>query len=605
VRQPSQIWKEAALALHVGSPCFSPRIFFQHIFFTYSVLFPDDTSTQPQDDNSYLVFARKYRPQNFNELIGQAHLVEILSNAFTHNRIAHAYILNGIRGVGKTTTARIIAKGLNCLTHDRPTTEPCGHCSNCVSITAGKNIDVFEMDAASRTGIDDIREIIDSVPYKPLNCRYKVYIIDEIHMLSKQAFNGLLKTLEEPPSHVKFIFATTEIHKVLPTILSRCQKIDLKRVDIPSLTQFFGDILTKENITFDVPAIAKIARSSDGSVRDGLSLLDQAVAASPNHIDIKLISEMLGTVQGDEILDILASCLHHQPTQALDQFDQLHSQGFDCHLFIKELLRTAEWLMRAKFKADTLNDPSLDQSYLEKARTLLQDLEIHIASRIWDIAFKAMQDIKIAPDPKAICEIALIRMNYGLSLPDPAIMMKNMTSISASTPNTAPQEGVTQEKNIVTGAEKKNLANSPASSRVPVDESISANKIETIEALFALLSKNRFLDLISLLQVKSIIHQFKLGYIRLSAAENYTISLKDKQLLQKVLKDLTHQQWDIEIQENDSIDANKQSLFQEKQAQQQALINDAKNDPNIKIILDQFPNAKITQIKDTKALPKA
>ena len=556
------------------------------------MLFPEAITPSVSKSESYLVFARKYRPQNFQELIGQNHLVDILTNAFDKDRIAHAYILTGVRGVGKTTTARIIAKGLNCTANDRPTINPCGQCSNCTSITLGKNIDVFEMDAASRTGIDDIREIIDSIPYKPLNCRYKVYIIDEIHMLSKSAFNGLLKTLEEPPSHVKFIFATTEVHKILPTVISRCQKIDLKRVDIDTLTAFFAKILSLENITFEEAAIAKIARAADGSVRDGLSLLDQAVAAGAGTVSVQTVSDMLGVASGDEILNIIAECLAYQPTNALNLFHALYETGFDCYLFAKELLRTTEWLVRLKFTPNSVNDASLNEIFVAKSTDIATKTDVHLLSRMWDIALRATQDIKIAPDSRAVCEMALIRMNYGLALPDPAMMYQKILS-----PNNHNADTTTLTDSDI---EKKN---SNLASSV-IEQTKKKNIITKLQDISNILSENRLLDLVRLLEVKAIIHDFKRGYIELSNAPTYTIDIKDIQALKISLEKLTDYTWNIEFKthsNNDSI-SNK-SIYETKKEHKTTLIEEAQNDKIVKIILDNFESAKVTQVTQAIALP--
>lgn len=274
-------------------------------------------------DNQYVVLARKYRPQNFEDLLGQDALVQTLTNAIKNNRLHHAYILTGIRGVGKTTTARLIAKALNCTGLDGkggPTIHPCGVCENCKAIAAGRHIDVMELDAASRTGVDDIREILDGVRYKPTNARYKIYIIDEVHMLSKNAFNALLKTLEEPPAHVKFIFATTEIRKVPVTVLSRCQRFDLQRLTIEDLTKLFNKIVAAENLKAEDEALHMIAKAADGSARDGLSLLDQAISLGAGVVKTDIVKEMIGLATAAKLLNCLKSWCSAIPRKRLSNF---------------------------------------------------------------------------------------------------------------------------------------------------------------------------------------------------------------------------------------------------------------------------------------------
>ena len=282
-----------------------------------------------KDIQEYKVLARKYRPQTFSDLIGQDAIVQILTNAINSNRVAHAYLLTGVRGVGKTTTARLIAMSLNCQNKIIDICEPCGKCDSCNAIQDDHNLDVIEMDAASKTGVDDVREIIDNVKYKPVNSIYKIFIIDEVHMLSKNAFNALLKTLEEPPKHVKFIFATTEVKKIPVTILSRCQRFDLHRIENKELTNYLDKICKLENVKIDQEAIALIVRAADGSVRDSLSLLDQAFANNQDNISSKLITEMLGIADRGKIFELLENILKGNATPAINIYHSLHKSGAD------------------------------------------------------------------------------------------------------------------------------------------------------------------------------------------------------------------------------------------------------------------------------------
>src|SRR5580658_10497407 len=296
----------------------------------------------------YRVLARKYRPSDFTGLIGQEALVRTLSNAFASGRIAHAFMLTGVRGVGKTTTARIIARALNCIGPDgkrgEPTIHPCGVCDPCVTIAESRNVDVQEMDAASRTGIDDVREIIEGVRYAPASARYKVYIIDEVHMLSKQAFNGLLKTLEEPPPHVKFIFATTEIRKVPVTVLSRCQRFDLRRIETGELIKHLETIAKNENVNIEPAALASIARAAEGSARDGLSMLDQAIAQADGPVTESVVVDMLGLADRGLVFELFEAVMAGNPRQALEITDRLYERGADLGVVLQDLLELVHTL---------------------------------------------------------------------------------------------------------------------------------------------------------------------------------------------------------------------------------------------------------------------
>ena len=544
------------------------------------MLFPQgETSPKPHNDGSYLVFARKYRPQDFSTLIGQNHLIDILRNAFDAQRIAHAYILTGVRGVGKTTTARILAKGFNCTgMSDKivtaPTISPCGLCHNCISITSGKNIDVFEMDAASRTGIDDIREIIDSLPYKPLTCRYKVFIIDEVHMLSKSAFNGLLKTLEEPPSHVKFIFATTEIHKIPATILSRCQRLDLKRVEIKTLIQHFETICTQENITYDISALAKIARVADGSVRDGLSLLDQAVASGNEAVTLEAVSQMLGTSQTGEILEILELCQLYDASAVLRKFYDLYVAGFDPILFIKELLRHIEWLIRFKHTPELAEDLSLPEDLRQKAKELAEKLTIPLLSRMWDIALKACNDIIKAPDPLAVCEVALIRMIYGLNVPDPLALLHHAPS-SALEPQ---KKNLDPLKPVIAPANIKNL------------------DILTFEDLLKLLSEKRALNLKKTLEMDYIISDYQGAEMTLCPVSQNSSSVLGLQAIAKELEYLTQKKWVLHLKQTQEGKTKRAEILEIKELQ----IKQAEQHPIVQAVYETFAGAKIIDIKEIK-----
>lgn len=370
----------------------------------------------------YLVLARKYRPQNFSHLIGQDMLAQTLKNALDKGRLAHAFVLTGVRGVGKTTTARIIAKGLNCIGPDgngQPTLEPCGVCENCKAITEDRHMDVIEMDAASRTGVDNVREIIDSVKYQPVTARYKIYIIDEVHMLSTAAFNALLKTLEEPPAHVKFIFATTEIRKVPVTVLSRCQRFDLRRIHANELKVHFKNIAEQENVAISDEALALIARAADGSARDGLSLLDQAISLSESAIDEGQVRTMLGLADRSASLDLLQAVFEGDAQKSIDILQSLYNHGADPIVIVEDLLEAIHWLSRLKMIPDNINkedSPGLDY---ERSVELTKNISVGLTSYMWQMLLKGLSEVKFAPSPLMATEMLVLRLITASNLPSP------------------------------------------------------------------------------------------------------------------------------------------------------------------------------------------
>ncbi|WP_299394856.1 DNA polymerase III subunit gamma/tau [Pelagibius sp.] len=391
-----------------------------------------DASSDRDEASLYRVLARKYRPSSFADLVGQEALVRTLTNAIETGRLAHAFVLTGVRGVGKTTTARIIARALNCVGPDGsggPTPAPCGVCEHCRAIAQDRHVDVIEMDAASRTGVADIRELIEGVRYRPVQARYKIYIIDEVHMLSTSAFNALLKTLEEPPEHVVFIFATTEIRKVPVTVLSRCQRFDLRRLAQEELAALFTRIAGEENVTVEAEALAMIARAADGSARDGLSLLDQAIAlGGGTTVSAEQVQAMLGLADRARIFDLFTAVVTGKVPESLEILAGLHAAGADPAVVIQDLLELSHFLTRAKLVPATLDAPGQPETERVRGRELSERLSMASLARIWQMLLKSLGEVQSAPIPLQAAEMALIRLAYASELPTPADLVQRLTA---------------------------------------------------------------------------------------------------------------------------------------------------------------------------------
>ncbi|QQR70001.1 MAG: DNA polymerase III subunit gamma/tau [Alphaproteobacteria bacterium] len=384
----------------------------------------DDAATESA--GAYRVLARKYRPSSFEDIIGQDVLVRTLSNALESGRLAQAWMLTGVRGVGKTTTARIIAKALNCV--QGPTPHPCGVCETCIAIAADRHVDVIEMDAASNTGVENVRTVIEGARYAPVSARFKIYIIDEVHMLSRQAFNALLKTLEEPPPHVKFVFATTEIRKVPVTVLSRCQRFDLRRITTAELADLLTRIATKEGMTLEEDAAALLARAGDGSARDAISLLDQSIVrAESGSVTADAVRNMLGINARDGAALLLDCLLTAKPAEALEQAADLRQSGADAVTVLQDLAGLVHLLTRARLAPQqALSDPLLPQAERELAQRLAPGLSLAELTRAWQILLKGLGEVQSAPDSWAAAEMVLVRLGYAASLPTPAELIREL-----------------------------------------------------------------------------------------------------------------------------------------------------------------------------------
>lgn len=392
-------------------------------------------------DSNYTVLARKYRSQDFTSLIGQDVLVKTLTTAINTSRIAHAYIFTGIRGTGKTSTARILAKALNCLSSDRATATPCGTCENCRAIAAGQHIDVLEIDAASHTGVDNMRDILDAAQYRPTNGRYKVYIIDEVHMLSTSAFNALLKTLEEPPSHVIFILATTEIRKVPVTILSRCQRFDLVRIPVDVLKKHFAWIADQEKIELTDAANELLARAADGSVRDGLSLLDQAIAQTGGCVEESAVMDMLKRADRGVVVDFMQTLLLGDVAAALDKVDSIYTNGADLSMLLTDMMEWTHWAtrMHPTLRAGDVTSLPYTADQRDRIKEINESVSLNTLSRIWQVMVASVAEMQATGNQKQCFDMLIIRLMHVADMPSVPDLLKQQES-------TAPKSNLTKDK---------------------------------------------------------------------------------------------------------------------------------------------------------------
>ena len=570
---------------------------------------PKETPNSDVSDKiEYQVLARKYRPTDFSNLIGQDAMVRTLKNAFESGRLAHSFILTGVRGVGKTTTARIIARALNCVGPDgngKATIEPCGECEFCQAIAEDRLVDVLEMDAASRTGVDDVRELIDGVRYKPVSARYKVYIIDEVHMLSRNAFNALLKTLEEPPAHVKFIFATTEIRKVPVTVLSRCQRFDLRRVDIETLSANFAEIAEKEGVKITDAAISLIARAADGSVRDGQSLLDQVVvtAAKDNaELGEDVVRDMLGLADRERSFDLFELVMKGDVSGALDMLDADYANGADSVLVLQDLLEVVHWLSRVKVTPDIADGPMVPESDRDRGKDLTNRLSMRALTRAWQMLLKGLREAQSAPSPIQAAEMILIRLAYLADLPTPADVVKSINESSGGTPNVHPTGGGGNGGGQpVVNAGQQTVQTQAAPQIMPQAETQAMAEIapealsspQTFEDVIALADKMNERILRSNLVSNVHLVRFEPGTIVFQPGDN--MPREFSQELTRFLNGTTDRRWVVTISLDEQGAA---SVQQREDAVQVARRDEIAQTSFMQSVMETFPGAEIAEVRE-------
>ncbi|MDR6103896.1 DNA polymerase-3 subunit gamma/tau [Agrobacterium larrymoorei] len=581
-----------------------------------------------EQGTGYRVLARKYRPKDFSDLmVGQEPMVRTLTNAFETGRIAQAYMLTGVRGVGKTTTARILARALNYKTSeiDKPTIDLRIPGEHCQAIMEGRHVDVIEMDAASHTGIDDIREIIEQVRYRPVSARYKVYIIDEVHMLSTQAFNGLLKTLEEPPEHVKFIFATTEIRKVPITVLSRCQRFDLRRISAADLVGLFTAIASKEGFEADPQALSMIARAAEGSARDGLSLLDQAIAHGSGRVEADAVRGMLGLADRARIVDLFQHIIKGDVAAALSEFNAQYEAGANPVVVLNDLADFTHLVTRMKYVPDAAEDPSLSEVERLRGAEFADSVAVSTLSRIWQMLLKGIPETENASRPAGAAEMVLIRLSHAANLPAPedaARRLEELSNGAGAVPNGGPAGGGGNANGNGGGARAYGATQAVASAQTspqmqsapqptamlravpdsrPQDMQVAAPRTEerpepkvpvkSVQDIADLAQKNR--DPVMRAKVRNFVRLVKIepGRLDMRLGEGAPGSLPGE--LGVKLKEWTGIHWIVSLSKEEG----EPTLVEAEGNARDARLVDARQDPDVAAILAQFPGAKITDVR--------
>jgi DNA polymerase-3 subunit gamma/tau len=569
----------------------------------------------------YQVLARKYRPETFADLVGQDAMVRTLKNAFQADRIAQAFIMTGIRGTGKTTTARIIAKGMNCIGRDGqggPTTEPCGQCEHCRAIMEGRHVDVMEMDAASRTGVGDIREIIESVNYRAASARYKIYIIDEVHMLSVNAFNALLKTLEEPPAHVKFIFATTEIRKVPVTVLSRCQRFDLRRIEPEVMIALLRRIADREGAQITDDALALITRAAEGSARDATSLLDQAISHGAGETTADQVRAMLGLADRGRVLDLFDMILRGDAAGALSELSAQYAEGADPLAVLRDLAEITHWISVVKITSDAANDPTIGPDERARGLDMAASLPMRVLTRMWQMLLKALDEVGQSPNAMMAAEMAVIRLTHVADLPTPEDLVRRLQdapptgpgSGGGARPQTAPNQTTHaqgQSYTLTHSGPTGPVSQGGASPLLAQDPEEALARYPTFEHVLELIRANRDVKLLLEVEGCTRLANYRPGRIEFTPTPDAPGDLAQR--LGGALQRWTGNRWAVTLVNS----ATAPTILEARHAAEDAAETEARQHPLVQAVFAAFPRAKIARVKtvqdiathaETEALPE-
>ncbi|MEO9514630.1 MAG: DNA polymerase III subunit gamma/tau [Paracoccaceae bacterium] len=567
---------------------------------------PAGARNRPMSESTaYQVLARKYRPETFADLVGQDAMVRTLRNAFEADRIAQAFVMTGIRGTGKTTTARIIAKGMNCIGTDGkggPTTDPCGTCEHCVAIMEGRHVDVMEMDAASRTGVNDIREIIDSVHYRAASARYKIYIIDEIHMLSTSAFNALLKTLEEPPAHVKFIFATTEIRKVPVTVLSRCQRFDLRRIEPEVMLALLRKIAGAESAEITDDALALITRAAEGSARDATSLLDQAISHGAGETSADQVRAMLGLADRGRVLDLLAMILRGDAASALTEISAQYADGADPIAVLRDLAEITHWVSVVKITPEAAEDPTISPDERSRGQTMAGALPMRVLTRLWQMLLKALEEVASAPNAMMATEMAIIRLTHVADLPSPEELVRKLQNQTPPAPNPTGGNHMPSAGAAAVDARASTMAAGPTgggpSAALAQDLDQALARYPTFDHVIELIRTNRDVKLLVEVETCLQLAAYQPGRIEFVPTETAPRDLAQR--LGQRLQTWTGNRWGVSIVS----EGGAPTIASVRDAADLALKSEAQDHPLMQAVLEHFPKATITSIRTPEEIAK-